>query len=144
MTISEQLAAAVRYEDSLLAHALFLGIRSGLWKPDDEAENADFDKLDNTELDRIKAANLLGIRFMHLYSAPLGNKLYAMIFAENETDARKAFARHYSRKCGKVHQMSYGLDRRFYCPDLQKERTWRELRDSLVEFPIVAAEYEKD
>lgn len=141
-TINEQMADALHYEETLLAHALLLGIQKGYWTGDDR--KADFGKLDMDELLAMREKNVLGIRFIHLYSSPLGDGEFAMIFAANEKDVREVFQEKMKRPCEKMHRLDYGLDQSFYDPNTKKFRYWREYRSTFNKFPAFACIYRKE
>ena len=143
MTVGEQLQEALTNDHALLAHALFIGLRKEYWQAEDKADEIDFDRLDFAELKAMTDENVLALEKNQLYTVPLGDGLFAMYFAPDEGTVKKLHRKEFGTSCKKALLMYYGLDVSIYDPEINIHRTWREVRESMVELPAYAGLFQK-
>ena len=143
MTVMELMQDAIKYEESLLAHAIMLGMRRGKWKGADAESEVDWSLLDMEEVKQARDENLLGLNTIQLYSSPLSNNRHAIIMAETPQDASTAFSRAFKRQPRVIHHLPHGMDVTTYEKDLSDAQTWREIRNEMNAFPAVAGIYHK-
>lgn len=143
MTVNELLAAALGYEESLLAHSLYCGLMDGVISGTDLVNEQTYSLIDLDKAKSMKDQNVLGIQFMRLYSAPLGNSLFAMFFAPDEEKAKQLYKKEFKQNCKKMYLVDHGMDISTYCLESKKHQTWRELRDSLPVLPAYVGVFQK-
>ena len=143
MTVGELFQDALKYEVSLTAHALSIGIRKGLWHPATPESEIDWDLLDKDEVMAARDRNDLGMNPIKLYSAPLSDKRFAIIMAETPQDASTAFTQAFKSEPRVIHHLPHGMDVTTYEKDLTDAQTWREIRNGMTNFPAVAGIYHK-
>lgn len=88
MKIQELLFDAVKYEESLLAHAIYVGIQRGLFTLHDSVEKFDLDMLPIHEIVEANKQNILKIKKTKLYAIRRPNHAeYAYYLTEDKESA---------------------------------------------------------
>lgn len=144
MNVNELFAQALHYEDSLLAHVIYCGLKDGAVEGTSSAEIYLYDRIDLEKGYQLHKQNFLGMKWTKLFASPLGSGKFAMIFADDKQSARKVFKKEFRQNCQVIHQMDYGLDTSVYNMETKQHQTWREYRDSLPVLPAFAGIFEKD
>lgn len=144
MNINELFADALRYDESLLAHTLYSGLKDGSIEGTNSVDADLYDRIDLEKGYQLHRKNFLGLNSAKLFASPIGNGKFAMIFAEDEKTARKIYKKEFRAECGRMHLLHYGLDVSTYDLETKEHQTWREYRDSLPELPAFAGIFEKD
>ena len=143
MTISELFTYALESESSLLAHALYAGLRNGDINGTDPAEEKTFERINEEKAWQMHKENALGIKAMNLYAVPLASGEYAMFFAADTNDVKKLFKKNFRIDCKKIFEMNHGLDMSMYSLDTDTHETWRETRESLPSLPAYVGIFTK-
>lgn len=88
MKIQELLFDAVKYEESLLAHAIYIGVQRGLFSLQDTTDKLNYDKLPMDEVVKANERNDLKIKFTRLYAIRRPyHAEYAYYLAEDKESA---------------------------------------------------------
>lgn len=143
MTINELFTQALELENSLVAHALYAGIRNGDIDGADPADEKTFERINQQKAFQFYKENTLGIKLTNLYAVPLASGEFAMFFAENLDDVKKLFKQNFHIDCKKIFEMNHGMDMSMYSLDTRKHETWREIRDSLQTIPAYVGTFIK-
>jgi len=143
MKINELLSYSLESEQSLIAHAIYTGLIDGVLDGSADVSNDMYDLIDTEKAYAFYKANKLGIKFMDLYAAPIGEGMFAMFFAATEMDAKSLYKKSFAQECKKMHLMNHGMDMSMYSLETKKHETWREIRDSMPELPAYAGIFKK-
>lgn len=144
MNVNELFAQALHYEESLLAHTLYSGLKDESVEGTSLVGSDLYDRIDLEKGFQLHKQNFLGLNSAKLFTSPIGNGKFAMIFAEDAQTARKIYKKEFREDCGQMHLLHYGLDASTYDLETKQHQTWREYRDSLPELPAFAGIFEKD
>jgi len=107
MTVQELLYDAVKYEYSLLAHAVFIGVQRGLFKLQDTTDKIDYSKLPMDEVVKANERNDLKIKFTKLYALRRPHHAqYAYYLAEDKESALKKHRELFNEEPLKIYDQS--------------------------------------
>lgn len=143
-TIKQLLYDAVEYDETLLAHAIYIAVQDGLVNMEDLASEFDIDKLDFEKVKKAEAENYLAISFIKLYAMPLEPGCFAFVLAKNEDEAEAEYRREYGYAPRKVLDMHSNIDRLLYFPEKNKYMSFRTIRSQVQNFPYFVCEFQSD
>lgn len=143
-TIKQLLYDAVEYEESLLAHAVFIAVQDGLVTLDDPASMFDMDRLDKEKVIKANGENQLAISTVTLFAMPLEPGCFAFVLARTEEDAEAEYRRQYGYGPQKVLNMQDNMDRSIYFPEKNKHMSFRTIKGHVQSFPYFVCEFQSD
>lgn len=144
VTVNELFYDCIRFDEEMLAYSVYYLLKNGIKQGHENAASIDWGLVDDAEIKRMMAVNELNLRIIRLYSIPLENRQYMIIFAESEESARG----HYLNVMGelplKVIEMPQSkMETSFWFDDRKQYLSLRELKDENITFPCTALIYQK-
>ena len=139
MTVGEELAEAIYYDDPFLAHTLYFALLKGYVQEDDPRSKLPTD-LDYETITKMRDDNLLQMCTIKLFNIPLGEGRHAIYLARSEDDARAKHFKIYGRLAQRVIDASHRMDGSLYWNDTGVSKTFREMKREALEFPSFVGE----
>lgn len=134
---------AIKFDDELLAYSIYWLIKNNVRKGSDFSKNINWDLVNHDEVKLMREFNELNLQSLNIYSAPLGNKQHIIVFAKNEESARGHVLTEIGRLPTKLFDISSKIDKSFWFPELQKNKSLRQLKDEILIFPATAMIFTK-
>lgn len=134
---------AIKFDDELLAYSIYWLIKNNVRKGTDFANNINWDLVNHEEAKQMRELNELNLQPIKIYSAPLGNKEHIIIFAKSEESARGHVLTEIGRLPTMLFDISSKIDKNFWFPEQQKNKSLRQLKDETLIFPATAMIFTK-
>lgn len=134
---------AIKFDDELLAYSIYWLIKNNVKKGTDFTNNINWDLVNHDEVKFMREHNELNLQIIKIYSAPLGNKQHIIVFAKSEESARGHVLTEIGRLPTKIFDISNNMDKSFWFPEQQKNKTLRQLKDETLIFPATAMIFTK-
>lgn len=142
MSISEALGHAIKDGMDRYAYSLLWLVQNGVYDGNAKIDTVDFSKVNHVEVARLKETGILEFSDIQLYSMPIEPRLFMLVFAKCEADARGLFLTNQNRLPSRIDNMTTKMDISFYFDDVG-HKTLRELKDETMDFPSIAVIYDK-
>lgn len=142
MNISDSLGHAIKDGMDRYAYSLLWLVQNGVYDGSADINSVDFSKVDHAAVTELAKTGLLEFNNIQLYSMPIESRLYMLVFAKNESDARGAFLTDQNRLPTRIDNMTTKMDISFYFGEVG-HKTLRELKDETLIFPTIALKYDK-
>lgn len=143
MTLNELLMDAIKFDDELLAYSVYWLIKNNVKKGTDSANNINWDLVNHDEVKQMRERNELNLQIIKIYSAPLGNGKHIIVFAKNEESAKGHIYTELGRIPTKIFDISSKIEKSFWFPEQQKNKSLRQLKDETLIFPATAMIFTK-
>lgn len=143
MTYNEFLYDAIKFDEPKLAYPLYYLIKNGIVNGSDYYNREMLLSVPQSEVDKLMTENVLNLNKIKLYSVPLGNGQYFILFAESEESARGHCLNELGRLPTKIIDITQKMDMSFWFEEKKKYQSLREIKDETLTFPSSVMIFEK-
>ena len=139
ITVKEELAEAIYYDEPFLAHTLYYALQKGYVQEDDPISKLPTD-MDYKAITKMRDDNWLQMCTIKLFTIPLNQDRYAIYLARDEDDVRAKHFKIYGWLAQRVIDASHRMDASLYWNDTGVSKTFREMKREALEFPSYVGE----
>ncbi len=143
MTLNETLRNATEQGELKLAYTILWAIQQGLVNGDNSFRDLMDSDLNHQEIEISQKQNLLGIKIVNLYTSRIDGNQFVFIFAESEMQAKMFYKSLYGSFPKSMTDASSRIDVYMWSAE-EGYKTFREMKESILDFPAIAAVYEKE
>lgn len=144
MNVSEAMNTAVTDDMERIAYSLFWLVSQKIYDLNQDVNTVDFSKVDHEQVDNLIKNNVLQMKTpIYLYSMPIKPKVFAIVLAATESDAKGLYWNKYKALPGRADDISNSMDMYFY-DEVKGYWYMRDYKNSLVDFPHFVMEFEKE
>lgn len=145
LTVNEFFYDCIRFDEEKMAYTVYYLLKNGLVRGTDDASSINWSLIDEDTLNRMIDTNELNLKIIKLYAVPLEDMHYAIIFAENEEQARGYCFNAFRKIPQKIIEMPQSkMETTFWFPETNQYKSLRQLKDEQVSFPCTAIIYQKE
>lgn len=144
VTVNELFYDCIRFDEEKLAYSIYYLLKNGIKQGNENSNNIDWSLVDVSEVKRMIAANELNLKIIKLYTVPLEDNQFMIIFAESEESARGYFMNEMGELPKKIIEMPQTkMETSFWLEDKRQFISLRKLREDKVVFPCTALIFKK-
>ncbi len=134
-SVKELLYDAVKYDESFLAHSIYFAVQQGYVKLEEPASTIPYEQLDYEVIKKMRDENRLAMCNVKLYIIPMASKQFALYLATTKDKAQAEHHRVYGGVVNTIIDVSDKMDTVTYCEETKKWRSFREVKQEVLQFP---------
>lgn len=135
LTIKQELADAIKFDDSLVAHAIYYALQKGLVQLDDPSSSLPIPILDFDIITNWMDTNYLQLCTVKLFTIRVNQNRQALYLAHDENEASAQHFKMYGYLAQRIVEAPHEMDTSLYCEETGKHRVIRDMKRKMVEFP---------
>jgi len=142
VNINESLTHAINDGMDRYAYSLLWLVQNGIYNGNADINSVDFSKVDHVTVTELMKSGMLEFNDIQLYSMPIEPRVFMLVFAKNESEARGLFLSDQNKLPSRIDNMTAKMDISLYF-DKEGSKTLRQLKDETMVFPSIALIYDK-
>jgi len=144
MNINETINSAVTDDMERMAYSLFWLVSKKFYSMEQDVNVVDFSKVDHDEVNQLIENDILKMKTpILLYSMLVKPKVFMLVLAADESDARGSFLQTYKRLPSRIDDITDKIDMDFHT---EGKGYWRirDVRNQITKFPHTVMIYDKN